>query len=103
MRVLRVPLRVLHVTTAFPTGPDDVITPWLMELIQCLRQRGTDVDVFTSAYRGQGDQLVRGIAVYRFRYFWRRWENLTHEETAPDRMRRSLLYRILPFCFVIAG
>ncbi|HXQ28029.1 MAG TPA: glycosyltransferase family 4 protein [Gemmatimonadales bacterium] len=96
-------MRVLHVTTAFPTRPDDVITPWLVELIKHLRARGTEVDVFTSAYRGLGDQVVEGIPVYRFRYFWRRWENLTHEETAPDRMRRSLLYRVLPFFFVLAG
>jgi glycosyltransferase involved in cell wall biosynthesis len=96
-------MRILHVTTAFPTRPGDVITPWLVELIKRLRARGADVEVFTSAYRGQGDQVVDGIPVYRFRYFWSRWENLTHEETAPDRMRRSLLYRVLPFFFVVAG
>jgi len=65
--------------------------------------RGYDVDVFTSAYRGLGDQVFQGIPVYRFRYFLRHWENLTHEETAPDRMRRSLLYRLLPLWFVAAG
>ena len=96
-------MRILHVTTAFPTKPDDVITPWLVELIRRLRQRGHEVEVFTSAYRGRSDQVVAGIPVYRFRYFWRRWENLTHEETAPDRMRRSLLYRVLPVVFVLAG
>ncbi len=96
-------MRVLQVTTAFPTRPEDVITPWLVELIKHLRERGTEVEVFTSAYLGQSDQVMDGIPVYRFRYFWRRWENLTHEETAPDRMRRSLLYRALPLCFVVAG
>jgi glycosyltransferase involved in cell wall biosynthesis len=96
-------MRVLHVVTAFPRVREDVITPWLVELIKRQRAQGDDVDVFTSAYRGLGDQVFDGIPVYRFRYFLRRWENLTHEETAPDRMRRSLLYRMLPLWFVTAG
>jgi glycosyltransferase involved in cell wall biosynthesis len=41
--------------------------------------------------------------VHRFRYFPRRWERLTHEEAAPDRMRRGLLYRMMAVCFVLAG
>src|SRR5205823_1822694 len=49
------------------------------------------------------DQAVSGIPVHRFRYFPRRWERLTHEEAAPDRMKRSLLYRLMPACFVVAG
>ncbi len=96
-------MRILHVVTAFPRGPDDPITPWLVELLQRLRAAGHDVEVFTSAYMGSPDQTLGGIPVHRFRYFFRRWENLTHEETAPDRMRRSLLYRILPLFFVASG
>ena len=96
-------MRVLHVVTAFPRVREDVITPWLVELIKRQRGAGYHVDVFTSAYRGLGDQVLDGIPVYRFRYFLRRWENLTHEETAPDRMRRSLLYRVLPLWFVTFG
>jgi glycosyltransferase involved in cell wall biosynthesis len=96
-------MRILHVVTAFPRGPDDPITPWLVELLQRLRAAGHDVEVFTSAYKGSPDQTLGGIPVHRFRYFLRRWENLTHEETAPDRMRRSLLYRIMPLFFITAG
>jgi glycosyltransferase involved in cell wall biosynthesis len=97
-------MRILHIVTAFPRTSGDVITPWLVELLQRLRAGGGhEVEVFTSAYKGAGDQVVDGIPVHRFRYFFRRWENLTHEETAPDRMRRSLLYRVLPLFFVAAG
>src|SRR5205823_5244559 len=64
---------------------------------------GHEVEVFTSSYRGAPDQVVSGIPVHRFRYFPRRWERLTHEEAAPDRMKRSLLYRLMPACFVVAG
>lgn len=96
-------MRILHVVTAFPRSPEDVIAPWLVELLQRLRAAGHDVEVFTSSYRGMPDQLVRGIPVRRFRYFPRRWERLTHDEAAPDRMKRSLLYRTMAVAFVLAG
>src|SRR5258706_239269 len=96
-------MRILHVVTAFPRTPDDVIVPWLVELLKRLRAAGHDVEVFTSSYRGAPDQVFAGIPVHRFRYFLRRWESLTHEETALDRMKRSLLYRLMPACFVLAG
>ena len=80
-------MRVLHITTAFPREPGDVITPWLVELLKRLRAEGVDAEVLTSSYKGAPDQTFEGIPVHRFRYFLRRWENLTHEETAPDRMR----------------
>ncbi len=96
-------MRILHVVTAFPRSPEDVIVPWLVELLQRLRAAGHDVEVFTSSYRGMPDQLVSGIPVRRFRYFPRRWERLTHDEAAPDRMKRSLLYRTMAVAFVLAG
>ena len=96
-------MRILHVVTAFPRTPDDVIVPWLVELLKRLQAAGHEVEVFTSSYRGAPDQVFAGITVHRFRYFPRRWESLTHEEAAPDRMRRSLLFRLMPACFVVAG
>jgi len=34
--------------------PNDVISPWLVELLKRLKARGHDVEVFTSAYKGGG-------------------------------------------------
>ena len=96
-------MRILHVVTAFPRSPDDVIVPWLVELLKRLQAAGHEVEVFTSSYRGAPDQVVGGIPVHRFRYFPRRWERLTHEEAAPDRLRRGFLYRVMAVCFVAAG
>jgi glycosyltransferase involved in cell wall biosynthesis len=96
-------MRILHVVTAFPRGPEDVIVPWLVELIVRLRAAGHDVEVFTSAYRGGGNTEFRNIPVHRFRYAPARWEDLTHDEAAPDRMRRSLLYKLLPLPYVLGG
>src|SRR6266581_2582479 len=62
-------MRILHVVTAFPRAPDDVIVPWLVELLKRLQAAGHEVEVFTASYR----------------------------------MKRSLLYRLMPACFVVAG
>ena len=96
-------MRILHVLTAFPRTTDDVIVPWLVALLKRLQAAGHDVEVFTSAYKGGGNQSFEGIPVHRFRYFPARWEDLTHDEATPDRMRRSPLYRILPFFYVLGG
>jgi glycosyltransferase involved in cell wall biosynthesis len=96
-------MRVLHVLAAFPRFPEDVIAPWLVELIQRQRACGVAGEVFTSAYRGGGNSEFDGIPIHRFRYFPARWERLTHEEAAPDRVRRSWLFRLMPVCYVAAG
>ncbi len=97
------PKRILHVVTAFPRSRDDVITPWLVDLLKHMRAAGYGVEVFTSAYRGGGGDSFDGIPVHRFRYFPARWEALTHDEAATDRMRRSPLYRVLPLFYVAGG
>jgi glycosyltransferase involved in cell wall biosynthesis len=96
-------MRILHIVTAFPRSNDDVIAPWLVELLKRLRSAGHEVEVFTSSYRGGGGTSYEGIPVHRFRYFPARWEDLTHDEATPDRMRRSLLYRVLPFFYILGG
>ena len=96
-------MRILHIVTAFPRYEGDPIAPWLVELLLRLRDRGHQIEVLASSYRGSGDGLHRGLPVHRFRYFPARWERLTHEETAPDRMRRSLLYAVMPLFFMLAG
>jgi glycosyltransferase involved in cell wall biosynthesis len=96
-------MRVLHVVTAFPRTAGDVITPWLIETLTRLKQRGVEVEVFTSAYRGLGDQELFGIPVHRFRYFPKRWEDLTHDETTPDRMRKGLRYKLMALTYVLGG
>jgi len=89
--------------TAFPRSKDDVIVPWLVELLKQQQAAGYEVEVLTSAYKGGGGDLYEGIPVHRFRYFPKRWEDLTHDEAASDRMRRSLLYRVLPLFYVAGG
>ncbi len=96
-------MRILHVVTAFPRSRDDVITPWLVELLKRLKAKGHEVEVLTSAYRGGGNTMFEEIPVHRFRYFPASWEDLTHDEAVPDRMRRSARYKLAAVCYVLAG
>jgi len=96
-------MRVLYVVTAFPRYEGDVITPWLLEEIRRLLKRGIAVSVFTSSYKGLKSGVFRGTPVFRFRYFLKKYENLTHEEMAADRFGRGLRYKLVSLCYILFG
>lgn len=96
-------MKVLQIVTAYPRSPDDLITPWLVETLHRLRARGVDAEVLAPAYRGLGSQVVDGVRVHRFRYAPVRWEDLTHDQTAPDRIRERPAYAALLPGYVLAG
>ena len=99
----QVKLRVLYVVSAYARDPADVITPWLVQTIRRLRARGVEVEVLAPAYRGLRTQTVDGVRVHRFRYAPRAWETLTHDQTAPDRIRERPLFLGLVPGYVAAG
>jgi len=96
-------VKVLFVATAYPRFKGDIITPWLVHLIKKLKTRGIDVSVFTSSYRGSKTHILDGVKVYRFRYCFKRFERLTHEETVVDRIRRGPIYIVLTFLYLFFG
>ena len=96
-------MRVLYITTAFARDEKDIITPWLTKTILFLREKGIEVEVFTSSYKGLGNQKVFGIPVWRFRYFFSRWEDLTHEEAVIERLKRGIRYKLLLPFYIIFG
>lgn len=96
-------MKVLYLVTAYARDPSDVITPWLVETIRRLRARGVEVEVLAPAYRGLSDQTVDGVRVHRFRYALRPWETLTHDQTAPDRIRERPWFLALVPGYVAAG
>lgn len=96
-------MKVLYLVTAYPRDPGDVITPWLVETIRRLAARGVEVEVLAPAYRGLEDQVVDGVRVHRFRYAPRGWETLTHDQTAPDRIRERPWFLGLVPGYLAAG
>lgn len=97
------PLKALYIVTAYDRHPGDVITPWLVETIRRLRDENVEVEVLAPAYRGLATGVVDGVYVHRFRYAPRRWEDLTHDQTAPDRIRSRPWYLALVPGYVLSG
>jgi len=96
-------MRILFIVTAYKRDERDIITPWMTETILNLKERGIDVEVFAPSYRGLRDQVVDGVRVTRFRYFFSRWENLTHEQATPDRLEKGAIYKFLVVFYIIGG
>ncbi|RKZ27900.1 hypothetical protein DRQ26_02250 [bacterium] len=97
-------IKVLHIVTAFPRSDDeDSMTPWLISLLRGLEQRGVKNTVLAPSYKGLGNQTVFGIDVRRYRYFFRKYEDLTHDEATPVRLSRKPWYLLwVPF-MLLAG
>lgn len=96
-------MRILHVPTAWPRDPGDVITPWLVTLAERQAARGHEVHVLAPSFVGLGDQRQGDLLVHRYRYAPERWERLTHEETTPDRLERNPAWALLLPGYVAAG
>jgi glycosyltransferase involved in cell wall biosynthesis len=96
-------MKILFVATAYKRYAHDVITPWMVELIQRLRTQKIDVTVFTSSHRGLKNQVLDGVPIFRFRYFIKRFERLTHEENTVDRLGRGPWYVLLSMMYIICG
>ena len=94
---------MLFIVTAYPRHQGDVITPWIIEAIRRLATRGIQVEVLAPAYKGGGGHVIDGVRVHRFRYAPSAIEQLTHDQTAPDRIRERPLYLGLVPSYVAAG
>ncbi|HUQ46927.1 MAG TPA: glycosyltransferase family 4 protein [Gemmatimonadaceae bacterium] len=96
-------MKVLFIVTAYPRHEGDVITPWMGETIDRLKQTGIDVEVLAPSYKGSGTQIVRDVKVHRFRYAPAELETLTHDVPAMDRIRKSPLMASLLPGYIAAG
>ncbi|MBP5406814.1 glycosyltransferase family 4 protein [bacterium] len=96
-------MKIVSITTAFPRSDSDVLIPWIIRLITLLKEKGVETDVFTSSYCGRKSEISRNINVFRFRYFFRKWEKLSHDMSVPEKLKGNKLYfLVLPF-FMIFG
>ena len=96
-------IKVCYIVSTFPRNERDPEVPWLVECVRRLRDRGVEIKVFAPSFKGLGDHVIFGIPVHRFRYFFRRWETLTHDEGAPNKIMARPLYKYLAFPYVLFG
>ena len=95
--------RVLIITTNYPRWESDPHSPWLLELMKRLRSHGYDFEVLAPSFKGLKTHEISGTKVYRFRYAPARWETLTHEDGAPNKIRKNPLYLLLLPIYMLAG
>ncbi len=96
-------MKALCISTNYARSPEDYHSPWLRELIARLGRRGVETEVLAPAFRGLGDHVIDGVPVRRFRYAPARWETLTHESGAPNKLRAHPLYWGLLPLYLTAG
>ena len=85
-------MKVLHITTAYPYIHDKGIIPWLVKLLKKLREKGIEIEILTSSYRGRNkNEMQSGIPIYRFRYEKQKEETLSYAIAIPEQLKRNFL------------
>ena len=95
-------MRVLHITTSFPFGPDDAAGPFVLRLVEALEKRNVSCQVLTPASI-KFSQWPTSVKVERFRYAPWKWQLLAQQPGGvPAALKRyPVLYCLLPF-FLLA-
>ncbi len=94
--------RVCVVTSTYARHDSDFAVPWMREAIQRLIDAGEEVTVFAPSFQGLKSHHIDGVHVERFRYFFAKWEVLTHNEGAPAKISNPLI-QLLSIPYVIFG
>ncbi len=95
-------MKICALVTTFPRFNDDTEVPWLRELIRRLREQGDDVHVWAPSFEGLPSHKIDQIPVHRYRYFFKSWENLTHDEGAPNKIHKWH-YKLITLFFMGCG
>ena len=95
-------MKVCFITSVFPRGETDPTASWIIEIIHRLQGRGVDIKVFCPSFRGLKDQYIYSIEARRFRYFFKKYEDLTHDQGAPYKIRDAR-YRFIALFYVLFG
>ena len=95
--------RILYISSTYSRDESDNQNPWMIDTIRHLRAAGREVEVLAPSYQGLASHVVDGVKVHRFRYFFAARETLTHDQGAPNKIRGSLLFKLLFFPYLVCG
>lgn len=91
-------MKIISIVTSFPRNDQDILIPWIIRLIEEFRAENIETEIFTSTYCGLGNEIRDGIKVTRFRYFFKKWERLSHDMSVPEKLKSNKQYfLVLPF------
>ena len=99
------PLRILHLTTSFPSNTDDATGPFVLRLLEALEKTGTECRVLTPASTGPSEWPDDKKKVIRFRYAPWSWQCLAQQPGGiPVALsKKTLLYAVVPFFIAKMG
>ncbi|MEJ5307394.1 MAG: glycosyltransferase family 4 protein [candidate division WOR-3 bacterium] len=94
-------MKLLHITTAFKRYKKDIITPWLVDLLE-EQSKTNEVFVLTSGYKGVfRKQRYNKIKIFRFNYAPKNLMKLTHDYTIMDYLKfNKNAFFLLPLFFL---
>jgi glycosyltransferase involved in cell wall biosynthesis len=95
-------MKICLMTSVYALSETDRNGSFLVESTRHLLKDGHEVHVFAPSYESCPSHVVHGVPVYRFRYFFKPWENLTHGQGAPTRIRNPLYLFVAAF-YVLFG
>lgn len=94
--------KLLVVTSTFPRWENDTDPPFVLELCKRL-VADYDITVHTPSYRGAlAREVMCGINVHRFRYFFSHCERLAGGQGIVPKLRRNKFYFLLLPFFLLA-
>lgn len=93
---------ILVLSSVYPLSPDGNHGAFIRETILRLQPTGAKFSVFAPAYAGSQSYELEGVTVYRFRYFWKRFETLVRDG-APTKLKRQPLNLIPAIFYVVLG
>jgi glycosyltransferase involved in cell wall biosynthesis len=99
---VRQPLSIAVLGSTYARSENDAQVPWLRESVNRLAALGHRMTVIVPSFEGLRNHFIDGVEVLRFRYAPRRWEHLTHDEGAPNKLRNPL-YQFLAAPYIGMG
>jgi glycosyltransferase involved in cell wall biosynthesis len=94
--------RILVVASVYPTTPDGNHGAFVRETVLQMRSLGIQFTIFAPAYEGSQTHNLDDVEVYRFRYFFKRFENLVRDG-APTKLQKQPLYILVAISYILLG
>jgi glycosyltransferase involved in cell wall biosynthesis len=93
---------ILVMASVYPTTPDGNHGAFIRETVLQMRPQGIKFTIFAPAYEGSQSHDLDDLKVYRFRYFFKRFENLVRDG-APTKLQKQPLYILVALFYILLG
>ena len=93
---------ILVISSVYPTTPDGNHGAFIRETVLQMRSLGIRFTIFAPAYEGSQTHSLDDIEVYRFRYFFKRFENLVRDG-APTKLQKQPFYILVALLYIVLG